>query len=195
MPGLIKNIEEKLETNAIAMKKDKIFIYRMKLSIVILIVNFIVGCYSSDKSSNNEDKIRHKSAAFITGKNSFYIQDTSKKELSDKKINITVSYAAIACGCPQWFETKYKNVKFLEGVERYYLEPTDTSLLNANNLWDGEHLPLTLKLTGRFSKGKETPPTYHIKDEPEKARIFWYDKITVVFPSYRKNDPGYPNRN
>lgn len=150
----------------------------MKRSIIIPIISLMISCGNSDKSSS-----KPKTTTFITGKDSSYIPDSSRKELSGKKVTITFSYAAIACGCPKWFETKYENVKFLEGVERFYLEPTDTGLLIANNLWDGEHLPLTIKLTGRFSKEKEIPPTYHIKDEPEKARIFWYDKITVVSPS------------
>ena len=111
----------------------------------------------------------------------------SKSELLNKDTTITVSYAAIACGCPQWFETKFKSVKFLEGVERFYLEPVNKNLKNANDLWDGEHLPLTVKVTGRFSRDKEAPVTYHTKGTPEKARIFWYDKITIVSPSKSNN--------
>lgn len=106
-----------------------------------------------------------------------------RPEPSGKTITITVSYAAIECGCPQWFETKFKNVKFLKGVERFYLEPVNKDLKNSNDLYDGEHLPLTVKVTGRFSSNKEAPVTYHTKGTPEKARIFWYDKITVVSPS------------
>ncbi|WP_316793740.1 hypothetical protein [Pedobacter frigoris] len=68
----------------------------------------------------------------------------------------------------------YLNLGF---VERFYLEPTNKTLVNANDLWDGQTLPLTLKLVGRFSKDKELPKTYNTKTTPEKARIFWYDKI------------------
>ncbi len=119
----------------------------------------------------------------ITSKDTLTVFDSSKNELSDKKITIAVSYAHIACGCPQWFQTKYENVPFLEGVERFYLEPSNSSLTIANDIWNGEHLPPTLKVTGRFSKEKLLPPKLGSKDEPEKARIFWYDKITVVSPS------------
>ena len=122
----------------------------MKLTLIIAIINLVLGWNSPDTSG---------------------------------KIEITVSYAAIACGCPQWFETKFKNVKFLEGVERFYVEPVSKDVINANGLWDGKHLPFTLKITGQFSEEKALPITYHTKGEPEKARIFWYDKITVVSPS------------
>jgi hypothetical protein len=151
----------------------------MKIALIISIFNLVIGCSNSDKSGNAEDN--NNTMPVISSKDTGVL-DSSKNELPGDTITITVSYAAIACGCPQWFETKFKDVKFLEGVERYYLEPTDSSLINANKLWDGKHLPLTLKVTGKFSKEKEIPPTYNIKDEPEKARIFWYNKITVVSP-------------
>lgn len=147
----------------------------MKLSLTISII--ALSFCSSEKSRNTELSGKFKATSAITSKDTFYIQDTPKNEVTGKTITITVSYSAIECGCAQWFETKFENVKFLEGVERFYLEPTDASLLNANDLWDGEHLPLTVKVTGRFSKGKETPISYHIKGAPEKARIFWYEKV------------------
>lgn len=158
----------------------------MKIALIISIFNLVIGCSSPANSINKEDSSKIKVIPVISGKDTLSVLDSAKKKLSDKTITITFSYAAIACGCPQWFETKFKDVKFLEGVERFYLEPADSNLLNANNLWDGEHLPLTLKVTGRFSKEKLLPRTYGIKGEPEKARIFWYDKITVVSPSSHK---------
>lgn len=158
----------------------------MNLYLIISIFNLVIGCSSSEKSNDIEDGSKSEATTALTNKAIFYVQDTSKKELSGKTITITVSYAAIACGCPQWFETKFKDVKFLEGVERFYLEPVRKNFINANDLWDGRHLPLTLKITGRFSNKKEMPRTYHTKGVPEKARIFWYDKITVVSLSSNK---------
>lgn len=160
----------------------------MKITLIISIFNLVIGCSSPDNAINTEDSSKIKVISVMSGKDTLEILDSSKKELSDKTVTLNFSYAAIACGCPQWFETKFKDIKFFEGVERFYLEPTDTSLLNANNLWEGEHLPLTLKVTGRFSKEKILPPNLGIKDEPEKARIFWYDKITVVSPSSHKDN-------
>jgi hypothetical protein len=154
---------------------------KMKIALIISLFNFVISCSSPDKSINTENSTKTKVISAMSDKDTLNVLGSN--ELSDTTITITVSYAAIECGCPQWFETKFKDVKFLEGVERFYLEPVNKDLINANALWDGEHLPLTLKITGRFSKGKEIPITYHTKGEPEKARVFWYDKITVVSPS------------
>ncbi len=156
----------------------------MKLTLITSIIQLVIGCGNPDKSNNIEDSSsKSNTTTVIASKDTLNVFDSSKNELPDTIITITVSYAAIACGCPQWFETKFENVDFLEGVERFYLEPVNKDLINANTLWDGEHLPLTLKITGRFSQEKGLPVTYHTKGEPEKARIFWYDKITVVPPS------------
>lgn len=155
----------------------------MKLYLIVSIIQLSVGCGSHDKTGNNEDN-NTVSATSIVSKDT--VLNASTNKLFGKIITITFSYAAIECGCPQWFETKAKNVKFLEGVERFYLEPVSKELINANNLWDGVHLPLVVKVTGRFSKEKEMPVTYHTKGAPEKGRIFWYDKITVVTPSSGK---------
>jgi len=155
----------------------------MKLILIISIIHLIVGCSNGpDKSRDIEHNSRSNGTKAMAGKDTSNVFDSSKNEISDKTTTITVSYAAIACNCAQWFETKYQGVKFLEGVERLYIEPASKELTNASDLWDGEHLPLILKITGRFSKEKGLPITYHIKGEPEKARIFWYDKIIVISP-------------
>ena len=125
----------------------------MKLILIISMIQ-VVGCGSHGNSSDVKDSGKSKASPIVLNSDTLYKQNSSKSEVSGKSITITVSYAAIACGCAHWFETKYENVKFLEGVERFYLEPTDTGLLKANDLYDGEHIPLTLKLTGRFSREK-----------------------------------------
>jgi hypothetical protein len=155
----------------------------MKSNLISSTLILVFCCSCIDKSTNTDNSNHYKVDTNITSIDTIPIPDTPVHTLTGKTITITVSYAAIACSCPQWFETKYQDVPFLEGVERYYLESTNTSLVNANRLWDGTTLPLTVKLTGQFSKEKELPITYHTKGSPEKARIFWYDKITVVSSS------------
>jgi hypothetical protein len=146
----------------------------MKITLILSILSLITGCNSRLDKSVNAPKSNTASSALDTGILSL------KKELSDKTDTIIVSYAAIACSCPQWFETKFQNIAFLEGVERFYLEPTNKDLINANSLWDGTHLPLTLEVVGTFSKEKEEPVMHQTKGATEKARIFWYEKITVL---------------
>ena len=109
-------------------------------------------------------------------------------KLSEKSSTLTVSYAAIECTCPQWFESKFKDIEYLEGVEKFYLEPQHSGILNANNLWDGRHLPLTVKVTGKFSIHKELPKRFSSKSVPEKARIFIYDSIVVIESSQSKTN-------
>lgn len=145
----------------------------MKLNFIILIIYFITSCGYYNKSNI-------KGCSEAVTKDTFTSHDIYQKDYLEDSIIVIASYAAIECGCPQWFETKYKHVKFLEGVERFYLEPTSKNLTIANDLWDGEHLPLTVRVTGRFSKEKELPRSYHTKTIPEKARIFWYNEITIL---------------
>lgn len=117
--------------------------------------------------------------------NSVSIPDPFMNEYRSDITTITVSYAALACGCPQWFESNDSNMKAPENAERFYLEPLNKELINANNLWDGEHLPLIVRLKGKFSEEKELPVTYHAKGELTKARIFWYDNIVIVSQANR----------
>jgi hypothetical protein len=157
----------------------------MKLIFIISIIQLVLGCTSPNKPGPFAHGSKPNTASDTVNEAASYLADSLKS--FSKTITITVSYAAIMCGCPQWFEAKFENVKFLEGVERFYLEPISKDLINANGLWDGEHLPFTLKVTGRFSTEEALPITYHTKGEPEKARIFWYDKIVLVSPSHQKS--------
>jgi hypothetical protein len=159
----------------------------MNLTLIISMVHLAVGSICPDTSSSIETIGSKPKITVAPNKDILYTPEPQKNEFAGTTITITVSYAAIECGCPQWFETKFKNVQFLEHVERFYLEPVSKDLINANDLWDGEHLPLTVKITGRFSKEKTSPKTYHTKGIPENARIFWYDKITVVSASFKKS--------
>ncbi len=149
------------------------------INLINIVSFFLVLCCNGSTAPGNmkkeTDKTFTKSAPILNPR-----VQTSKKLQTE---TITVSYAAIACGCPQWFETKFKKEKFLNNVTRFYLEPTNKKLVNANDLWDGQTLPLTLKLVGRFSKDNELPKTYMTKSPPEKAKIFWYDKIIIISAS------------
>ena len=153
----------------------------MKLAFLISVIQLLLGCDNPGKPSALENGGKSKNASAALSEDTTYMSGYLKEVFGDT-VTITVSYAAIECGCPQWFETKFENEKFLEGVERFYLEPVGKDLVNGNRLWDGKHLPLTLQITGRFSKEKLMPVTYYTKGEPEKARIFWYHKINVVSP-------------
>lgn len=147
---------------------------------LINVISFllVLGCGYSSTPDNVKKDLTYK-----TAKNSLQVVNSPTQtlvKLRVETVTITVSYAGISCGCPQWFETKFKKKKFLSGVERFYLEPTSKTLMNANDLWDGQTLPLTLKLIGGFSKGQELPKTHTTKTSLEKARVFRYDKIMII---------------
>lgn len=148
------------------------------LFILFLFISLNFSC-NPTVSTNSYNKVKISDKTF-NGANDTSLNFQDNMELSDSTVTMTVSYAAIACGCPQWFESRYNHVPFLEGVERFYLEPINSDLLNANDLWDGKKLPLTITVVGRFSKVKGVPKTYHVKGDPERARIFWYNKIKVI---------------
>jgi len=147
----------------------------------------VLSCNFSQNPSNIKKDLKNKSPKDTLQLVRSTTETSGNSRTEAKMITITVSYAAIECGCPQWFETKFKKERFLKDVERFYLEPTNKTLVNANDLWDGQTLPLTLKLVGRFSKNKELPKTYNTKTTTEKARIFWYDKIIIISSSKTTN--------
>ena len=144
----------------------------------MLMIGLSIGCASPDSSESGEDQKAE--APPILNKSDMPLAELTTTDFSDSVVTISVSYAAITCSCPQWFETKFSDVEFLDGVERFYLEPASKDLINANTLWDGEHLPFTVKITGRFSRQKVIPSAYPAKGMPEKARVFRYEKITVL---------------
>lgn len=102
-----------------------------------------------------------------------------KGALSRQTKILDVSYAAIMCTCPQWFETKYASDT--SKTEQFYLEPARDKVVGANKLYDGTNLPLRVAVTGRFYSKKGYPANYFpTKGEPEPARVFRYDKIKVL---------------
>ena len=111
----------------------------------------------------------------------FQNSSAQQKDLESKVSVVTVSYGAVACTCAQWI------IKKSNGDQEYiFLEPANKNLTNSDGIWDGEHLPLQLKLTGRFYKQKGYPKNYHpTKGNPEPARVFKYDKIRILSPYFR----------
>jgi len=107
-----------------------------------------------------------------------------------KNTVITVAYGAVACTCAQWVIYPTQNREYI------YLERTNKRLIDANDLWDGAHLPLLLKLTGSFYKNKGIPPNYReVKGSPDSARIFKYRKIEILSTYFRNKKHWRINTN
>ncbi|MEJ8844000.1 hypothetical protein WG954_16525 [Lacibacter sp. H375] len=102
-----------------------------------------------------------------------------KGSLSGQPKTLDVSYAAIMCTCPQWFETKYSNDTF--NIEHFYLEPASNKIPAANKLYNGTNIPLRISVTGQFYSKKGYPANYFpTKGDPEPAKVFRYDKIKII---------------
>lgn len=109
-----------------------------------------------------------------------YEEVISPAEISSKKdITLTLSYHAVSCSCAKWSETRFADQS--EQKEYIYLERGDLELLNADDLWDGEHLPLQIEVTGTFVSKKGYPKDFNAgKENPEPAKVFRYNKIRVI---------------
>ena len=102
-----------------------------------------------------------------------------KGTLSRQTKTLDVSYVAIMCTCPQWFETKYANDT--SNIEHFYLEPASDKIVAANRLYDGTNIPLRISVTGQFYSKKGYPANYFpTKGDPEPARVFRYDKLKFI---------------
>jgi hypothetical protein len=100
--------------------------------------------------------------------------------VDSKQAEITkiLSYAAIGCTCAQWFDKNKKGEN-----EYFYLEPLNKNLINANKLWDGNNLPLTVKVTGNLISENDYPEYFtkqYLYKGGEKGKIFRYNKIEVL---------------
>ena len=63
-----------------------------------------------------------------------------KGALAGKAVSQKLSYAGISCPCADWYETKYADKE--SDLEYFYLEPRDTSLIQADTLFNGKYFPV-----------------------------------------------------
>ena len=91
-----------------------------------------------------------------------------------------VNYAAIGCTCAQWIPIKQKT-DTVDAPDLLYLERSNSTLMNADSLFDGLHLPIHLALTGQYYKNKGYPKNYTpAKGNPEPAKVFHYSTIRIL---------------
>jgi len=89
-----------------------------------------------------------------------------------------LNYNAIGCTCAKW---GYKNKKGEN--ELYYLEPINKNLVNADDLWNGNNIPLIVKVTGNIISQNDYPEYFrgqHLNKGAEKGKVFRYNKIEVL---------------
>jgi len=107
----------------------------------------------------------------------------------DTKIEtLTLDYNAIACTCAQWSESKYRSNP--DKRIHYWLEPDNKKLIQADTLFNGENLPVQIKVTGQIVSENGFPKRNISKvGHDEAGKVFRYSKIEVLKNGQRKN--GY----
>ncbi|HRG82013.1 MAG TPA: hypothetical protein PLO99_05815 [Chitinophagaceae bacterium] len=148
---------------------------------MLCLLTFTVSCKEKTDRTNTEGNKSYVQVKDYPKNELNYRVDTAKfnvdkGNLTGKTITINVSYAAIECTCPQWFETKNMN-DTINGRQYFYLERGNKSITNADTLYDGINPP-QLTLTGQFYNKEGYPKNYNpSKGEPMPSRVFKYEKI------------------
>jgi hypothetical protein len=99
---------------------------------------------------------------------------------SSKPNTLVLTYNAIACSCAQWSELKDSNKE--DKGTHYWLEPANDKLVKADTLYNGENLPIQIKVTGQVVAEHGFPEEGNLsKTGPEEAgKVFRYTTITIL---------------
>jgi hypothetical protein len=102
---------------------------------------------------------------------------------------LILSYNAIACTCAQWSESKLDNSP--DKRVNYWLEPANKKLVNADTLFNGEDLPVQIRVTGQIVSENGFPMGKNLEKigQDETGKVFRYTKIEVLKNGQKKN--GY----
>ncbi len=115
-------------------------------------------------------------------KNSSNRINKSEHDFKPTKVEtLFLNYNAIACTCAQWSDSKID--KRDAGKKAYYwLEPADKNLMDADQLFDGTHLPVKIRVTGQVMTEKGFPKNKNLGkvNENEAGKVFRYTKIEVL---------------
>jgi hypothetical protein len=105
----------------------------------------------------------------------------------DSKIQtLTLIYNAISCTCAQWSETRFSNDT--DKKTNYWLEPANNKLIKADTLFNGENLPVIIKVTGQIISENGFPKRELAKvGQDEAGKVFRYTKIEVLQNGQKKN--------
>ena len=106
---------------------------------------------------------------------------------SDSKIEtLTLIYNSISCTCAQWSENR-KNEQ-TDKTKNYWLEPANENLIKADTLFNGENLPVIIKVTGQVITENGFPKRELTKvSQDEAGKVFRYTKIKVIQNGQKKN--------
>ena len=143
----------------------------------------IYSCVNSTKTIDPIVKVEPVVTTFIPDRFEF-LDDTAslnidKGKLFGKILTLDLSFMAIPCIYAQWAETKY-----LTNPDKridVFLKPPNISLINADTLFDGRHLPVRITARGQFYSGEGYPKSYRpLKGYPKLAKVFRYTKNKII---------------
>lgn len=106
--------------------------------------------------------------------------------------SMTLTYNGIGCTCAQWSESRFD--KDTAERIRYWLEPANKELMNADTLYNGTDLPVQIRVTGQVVTEYGFPLFVNLDKagQEEAGRVFRYTKIellkkgTVQLPAAKK---------
>ena len=107
----------------------------------------------------------------------------------DTKIEtLNLRYNAISCTCAQWSDIKLQ--KDPDQRIYYWLEPANDTLINADSLFNGEDLPVEVKVTGQIISQNGFPKSKHLSKagQNEAGKVFRYTKIKIVKTGWKNSD-------
>jgi hypothetical protein len=119
----------------------------------------------------------------------FDVIDNPDFKPKSKVQTLTLTYDAIACTCAQWSESKFDNSS--DKKVRYWLESSNQNLPSADTLYNGNNLPVHIKVTGQVVSESGFPKRKNLSKvgQDEAGKVFRYTKIEVLKIGRKKN--GY----
>lgn len=116
----------------------------------------------------------------------FEVIDNPNFKPESKVETLTLTYNAISCTCAQWGETR-KSTN-IDAKQNYWLEPANEKLINADTLFNGENLPVIIKVTGQVVSENGFPKKDLAKaGQDEAGKVFRYTKIEIIQNGQKKN--------
>jgi len=108
------------------------------------------------------------------------VLDNSTFKPNAKIQKLILNYNAISCTCAQWSESNVNNNP--DGRIYYWLEPANEKLLIADNLFDGVHMPVQIKVTGQIVSENGFPRRQNPSKlgQDEAGIVFRYTNLKVI---------------
>jgi hypothetical protein len=148
----------------------------LKYILIAFLYGFLISCNQTktEKAHTNEvskPKIISDSTNTLTGK------------IENLKVEtLILNYNAISCSCAQWSDSRFDKKENPDKKDYYWLEPANEKLINADHVFNGENLPIQIKVTGQIVSKNGFPKRKNLSkvSEDEAGKVFRYTKIEIL---------------